>query len=308
MALDEATTGFLVEMGEQAGEPIHERTPEQAREFGPILKALYGEGPQVVRAERAETAGGVPVRVLVPTERPRGLLVYYHGGGWVMSDIDEFEVLGRELATRSGFAVVLVNYRKAPEHPYPTAVLDAWEGLRWAESQRERLAGNGAPLLVAGDSAGGNLAAVVARQARDADGPEISMQVLVYPVTDCDLDADSYHEPANQLMIERRTMMWFWDHYLPDPSARTQPDAAPLRAQDLSRLPPALVLLAEHDVLRDEGAAYAEKLREAGVPVQERLFEGQMHGFFQMINVLPASRLAVDHVAETINEQLDQGK
>lgn len=308
MALDEATTRFLAEMSENGGNPIHERTPEQAREFGPLLKSLYGEGPEVARVEDVTLDGGVRIRLLVPSEAPRGVIVYYHGGGWVMADIDEFDVLGRELANRSGFAVVLVNYRKAPEHRYPTAVRDAWEGLRWAESQRERIAGSDAPLVVAGDSAGGNLAAVMTRHARDTGSPDIAMQVLVYPVADCDLDRASYHDPANQLMIERRTMEWFWDHYLPDESKRTHPDAAPLRADYVAGLPPALVLLAEHDVLRDEGAAYAEKLRAAGVSVHERLFEGQMHGFFQMVNVLPTSMDAISWVATAVDEQCGAGE
>lgn len=303
MALDQATAGFLATMGESDAKPIHECTPEEARSSGADLAELYGSGPEMTRVEEASVQDGeVPIRLLVPTGQPRGLIVYYHGGGWVIADIDEFDTLGRELAARSGFAVALVNYRKAPEHAYPAAVRDAWAGLEWAAKQQENIAGS-APLVVAGDSAGGNLAAVVARQARDSGGPRIDAQVLVYPVTDCDLDTGSYLDPENQLMLQRRTMIWFWDRYLPDTAARTDPDASPLRAAEYGGLPPAVVVLAEHDVLRDEGASYAAKLRQAGVPVRERVFAGQMHGFFQMINLLPASTDAVDHVAATLNEQ-----
>ncbi len=158
--------------------------------------------------------------------------------------------------------------------------------------------------MVAGDSAGGNLAAVVAQRARDENGPAIALQVLVYPATDSDLDNGSYRDPDNQLLLTRDAMVWFWDHYAPDPASRANPDASPLRAADLSGLPPALVLTAEYDVLRDEGEAYAERLRQAGVPVEFRRFEGQMHVFFTLVNVLPASAEALDLVAAAVGRSL----
>ena len=158
------------------------------------------------------------------------------------------------------------------------------------------------PLIVAGDSAGGGLAAVVAQRAREA-GPEIALQVLVYPVTDCDLDRDSYLDPSNQLIVGRSAMAWFWDHYAPDPSVRARPDASPLRADSLAGLPPAAVLTAEHDVLRDEGEAYARRLAHDGVRVAHKRFDGQMHGFFTLPG-LPGSAAALDFVVQAIEREL----
>lgn len=303
MAVDEATANFLQQMAESGFPPIHEMSPEEARGLTAAMNEMYGPGPEVARVEdTAVTSGGtsVPLRVLVPHDEPRGLLVYYHGGGWVIGALDEFDHLGRKLAQATGCAVVLVDYRLAPEHRYPAAVEDAWAALEWAGEHVEQIAGGRVPLIVSGDSAGGNLATIVARRARDAGGPQVSLQVLVYPVTDSDVDRPSYTDPENQLMLSRDGMIWFFDHYAPDRDVRREADLSPLHTADLSGLPPAVVALAEHDVLRDEGAAYADKLREAGVPVEQRLFDGQMHGFFTLVNILPGSQAGIDYVAEQV--------
>jgi acetyl esterase len=168
----------------------------------------------------------------------------------------------------------------------------------------ETIAGARVPLIVAGDSAGGNLAAIVAQRAKARGGPAIALQVLVYPVTDCDVDTTSYLEDDNQLILTRDGMIWFWDHYAPDPLDRVHPDASPLRNPELSLLPPAVILTAEHDVLRDEGEVYATVLHKAGVPVKHRRFEGQMHGFFPMVNILPGSADAIDYLVDMIDEAL----
>ena len=308
MALDEATTALLTQLAESGTKPLHEMTPQEARGLTAMLGGMYGPGPEVHRAEDATAprpdGTSVPLRVLVPTERPRGVIVYYHGGGWVIGALPEFETLGRKLADRTGCAVVLVDYRMAPEDPYPAAADDAFTALQWAAAHLTDIAGAQVPLLVAGDSAGGNLAAIVAQKARAAGGPQIAMQVLAYPVTDCDLDNASYSDPANQLMLSRESMVWFWDLYAPEHAMRQNPDACPSKADDLSGLPPAVVLLAEHDVLRQEGQEYADALEAAGVPVQSRVFEGQMHGFFTMVNVLPGSDAGIAYVAEAVDRQL----
>ena len=242
----------------------------------------------------------IAVRVLVPSGRPESLIVYYHGGGWVIGALDEFDTLGRQLANRTSAVVALVDYRLAPEHRYPAAAEDAWAALTWIDENMEELAGARLPLIVAGDSAGGNLSAIVAQRATAAGAPTITQQVLIYPVTDADVDNASYTDPANALMLTREAMIWFWDHYAPDPASRRNPDASPLRAADVSGLPPAVVLTAEHDVLRDEGEAYAAKLSAAGVPVTLHRFPGQMHGFFTMVNVLPGAADGLQYVAEQI--------
>jgi acetyl esterase len=307
MALDEATAAFLTQMAESGAKPLHEMTPEQARAQLRELGEMTGPGPDMAHVGWATVTtadGSVPIRVLVPDDSPRALIVYYHGGGWVIGDIDGFDTLGRTLAQRTGCAVILVDYHLAPEYRYPTAVEDCWAALWWAQGHAEEILGFKGPVIVAGDSAGGNLAAIMAQRARSNGGPDVSLQVLVYPVTDCDLDNASYLDPENQLMLTRDSMIWFWDQYVPDVATRRDVDASPLRAGDLAGLAPAVVLTAEHDVLRDEGESYVERLRAAGVPVQHQRFAGQMHGFFTMVNVLPGSAAGIDYVVDAIERHL----
>ena len=296
--LDEASAGFIATLTDSGLPPLHELSPQEARAAGAGMAELYGRGPELLRVEDVDCG-----RLLVPTERCRGVIVYYHGGGWVLGALDQFDALGRRLAAGTGCAVLLVDYRLAPEHRYPAAVEDAWTALRWAAANMEEIAGRPVPLIVAGDSAGGCLAAVVAQRSREA-GLQIALQVLVYPVTDCDLERDSYLDPSNQLIVGRDTMAWFWDHYAPDPEASSNPEASPLRAHTLAGLPPAVVLTAQYDPLRDEGEAYAERLAQDGVRVEHRRFEGQMHGFFTMGDILPGSAAGLDFVVQAIDRQL----
>jgi acetyl esterase len=306
MALDEASCTLLAQLAAAGASPLHELTPEQARGRLAARRGPAGPGPEMARVQdaRVRAAGGsFGVRVLIPAPRPRGVIVYYHGGGWVLGGIDDTDLLGRELARRTGCAVVLAGYRLAPEYRYPTAVQDSQAALRWAADHLADIAGTRVPLIVAGDSAGGNLAAVAARAARSG-GPPVAAQVLVYPVTDCDFATTSYADPASQLLVGRDAMIWSWDHYAPDRAGRLHPDASPLRAPDLSGLPPAVIITAEHDVLRDEGELYATRLLKAGVPVTHRRFGSQMHGFFPMVGVLPGSAAALDFVASALDRQL----
>ncbi len=296
--LDEASAGFIATLAEDGLPPLHELSPQEARAAGARMAELYGRGPEMRRADDVEFG-----RLLVPNGRVRGVIVYYHGGGWVLGSVDQFDALGRRLAAATGCAVVLVDYRLAPEHRYPAALEDAWTALQWTAANIGEIAGRQVPLIVAGDSAGGCLAAVVAQRSLE-HGPEIALQVLVYPVTDCDLDRNSYLDPDNQLIVGRDTMAWFWDHYAPDRSVRSSPDASPLRARTLAGLPPAVVLTAEHDPLRDEGEAYAERLARDGVRVEHRRFDGQMHGFFMMGDILPGSAAGLDFVAQAIDREL----
>jgi acetyl esterase len=315
MALDQATTALLEQMAASGAKPLHELDPAEARGVMAAMRGEQAPGPDMVsvRDTRVRASGGfVPVRVLVPVQRPRGVIVYYHGGGWVIGGLADFDKLGRLLARRTGCTVILVDYRLAPEYRFPTAVDDAWAALRWADEHRGELTGAGeegtqAPLIVAGDSAGGNLSATMALRARAAGGPPVALQVLVYPVTDCDLESTSYRDPANQLMVSRESMAWFWNHYAPDPEARLHPDASPLRSASFAGLPPAVILTAEHDVLRDEGELYATRLVKAGVPVRHRRFAGQMHGFFTLVDALPGAAAGLDYVAAAIDEQLSPG-
>jgi len=302
--LSAANTEFLTQMAEAGAKPIEESTPEEVRALVAGLVDLYGTGPEVARVEDHTVANAdgstFDLRVLVPNGTPAGVIIYYHGGGWVIGALPEFDTLGRKLADRTNCTVVLPDYRLAPEHRYPAAVDDAYAALQWVSDNLESLAGAAAPIVVAGDSAGGNLAAVVALRSRERGGPQIALQVLVYPVTDANFDNDSYVDPENQLMLNRQSMIWFWDHYAPDAAHRSEPDASPLKATDLSGLPPALVFTAEYDVLRDEGEAYAARLEQAGVHVDHTRVEGQMHGFFTLLMV-PGHDEAIDRIVTAID-------
>lgn len=297
MALDEATAGFLAAAAEQGGPALHEMTPEQMREMNGGLTPLFGEGPEVGSVETISIPTSdhesFPARVFKPKGETDTIIVYYHGGGWVIGDLDGFDTLCRQITDRTGATTVLIEYRKAPEYRYPTAAEDAWTALQWAVANQADLASENAQLIVAGDSAGGNLSAIVAQRAVKEGGPQIALQGLIYPVTDADFTNESYNDPANALMLSKESMVLFWDLYAPDEMERANPDASPLQG-DPTGTAPALVLVAEHDVLRNEGEAYANKLRDSGVPTEEHLVEGQMHGFFTFPNVLPGAATGMD--------------
>ncbi len=303
VALDFATKMLLEQMAAAGGKPLHESTPEEARQLSAGMAAMMGPAPAMARAEDVQlpvTGGSITLRVLVPPQGARGVVVYYHGGGWVIGAIDEFDTMARKLAERTSCAVVLADYRLAPEHRYPTAVDDSYAALEWTAAHLAEITGReDVPLMVAGDSAGGNLAAVMALRARDRNGPKIALQVLIYPVTDADFSRASYVDPENQLFLTKEAMYWFWDHYVPDANRRAEPDASPLRAPDLSGLPPAVVMTAEHDVLRDEGEAYADRLAAAGVTVDFRRHAGQTHGFFTILP-LPGSERGFQQAVKAI--------
>ena len=304
MTLDRPTRDLLARIAALGAPPTHHLPPDEARAAMRARQARLDPGPEMYAREDVLVpveGGRIAVRVLTPAPTPAGVLLYLHGGGWVLGDLDGFEPLGRRLAAETGFVVVLADYRLAPEHPFPTGLDDAAASLDWALDARDRLAAPGAPVVVGGDSSGGNLAAVLALRAVRR-GLSVAAQLLVYPVTDADLDRDSYLDPENQLLLERDSMAWFWDHYLPDRQLRSVPEAAPLRAPSVAGLPPAVVLTAEHDVLRDEGEEYADRLRAVGVPVRHRRFTGQMHGFLGQVGVLPGSDDGFSFIAESLRE------
>jgi acetyl esterase len=306
MAVDQETRAFLEQARRDATKPRHEQTVAEARAGLAGLGALFAHGPAMAQEKELSVpvAGAeLPVRLLVPNGVPSGLIVYFHGGGWVIGSVAEFTPLGRVLADATGCAVALVGYRKAPENPYPGPVDDAWAGLLWCAEHVSVLAGRDVPLLVAGDSAGASLAAATTLRARAA-GPRLAGQILAYPVTDHDLDRPSYVDPGNQLMLTRDTMIWYWDHYLPDLERRSEAEASPLRAADHRALPPAVIVTAEHDVLRDEGEAYAQALLDVGVAVTLRRFPGQMHAFLMMVGLLPGSEAGARFIGAEVHRML----
>jgi acetyl esterase len=240
--------------------------------------------------------GDIPIRVYAPAEavggRP-GLLLWLHGGGWVLGDLDTADATCRALANRSGAVVVSVDYRLAPEHRPPVALEECFAALVWAAENADLLGATSDRIAVGGDSAGGNLAALLCHEVRDEFGPEIDFQLLVYPVTDLTLGHPSMDENADGYLLTRDTMAWFVAHHLGDGDPK-DPAVSPLHAESFAGLPPALVITAEFDPLRDEGEAYAGRLREAGVPVQAVRFDGQIHGFFGMATLLEDGRAALD--------------
>ena len=287
--------------------PVHELTPQEARAQYDRMIAARGIAPAPVGAVEDRTipgpGGDLPVRIYRPGIRGENLpaFVYFHGGGHVIGSLDTHDATARNLCNGAGCVVVSVDYRLAPEHKFPAAAEDAYAAVRWCAAHGADIGVDSRRIAVGGDSAGGNLAAVAALMARDAGGPEIRLQVLIYPVADYRCDTGSYRTYAEGYgMLEARSMQWFRDHYLRGEADRLDWRAAPLRADDLSGVAPALVLTAQCDVLHDEGEAYAQRLRAAGVEVEYRDCEGMIHGFFTMAPAIDGAVRAQALVCEAM--------
>jgi acetyl esterase len=300
--MDPQVAGLLAQL-EALGAPYEEMTAAEARRtYGAVVAARRGPGYQPIPVGSvtdriADTdAGAVQVRIYRPAGDDLPVLVYFHGGGWVLGDVDTHDDRARLLCAGTGAVVVSVDYRLAPEDPFPAALEDAHAATRWA-------AGMGR-VAVVGDSAGGNLAAAVCLLAREAGGPPIVAQALVYPTLDATLSLPSVEEFAQGYGMDASTMRWFVEQYLPDPEQRREPLASPLAAADLSGLPPAVVATAEYDILRDEGEAYAERLRSAGVPVTLRRHAGLVHGYLGMAPLIDAAQTAVDELCADLRAML----
>jgi acetyl esterase len=302
MAIDPDAQKFLDLLASAPGPALVEMTPEEARGLGAIFMDLTGPGPDMAAERDIEIPaphGSIPARVYEPVADPPGTIVWYHGGGWVVGGLDDNNAVCRHLAEESGSRLVSVDYRLAPEHRFPAAADDAYAALVW-------LAGNvadGKPIVVGGDSAGGNLAAIVSQLALADGGPAIALQLLVYPVVDHDMTTASYQEfDGDDLLLNKREMVWFWNHYAPEPADRDDPKASPLRAESLAGLPAAFVVIAGNDPLRDEGLAYAEALEASGVPVSVARFDGQIHAFFTIPNFIPTGNTAIAEAGAAVRE------
>lgn len=255
------------------------------------------------------TAGELPARLYAMPECPRLApgLVYLHGGGWVTGDLDTHELLCRQLARAGGLRVISVDYRLAPEHPFPAAVDDALTAFRHVAAQAEALGLDPQRLGVAGDSAGGNLAAVVGLRTR-GEARRPALAVLLYPALDARCEHPSHRELGQRFFLTREAIDWYYGHYLgPDPARRSDPDVSPLLAKDVSGAPPTIVIAAAFDPLRDEAAAYAERLRRAGVPVRYHCFPDLLHGFSLMTELSPASKAATEDLARQLGQTLREG-
>jgi acetyl esterase len=308
MALDPQARAVLDQMAEMGGKPINELSVEEARQASEALAAMQGAPEAIAGVEDRTLPGpdaGIPVRIYVPFGKgPFPVLIYFHGGGWVIGDIASSDGLCRTLANASGCIVVSVGYRLAPEHPFPAAADDAYHAMLWVSENASGFGGDPSRIAVCGDSAGGNLAAVVALIARDRGKPAIRYQLLIYPVTDAACDTPSYEENAEGYFLTKDAMQWFWKHYVQNSADRSHRYASPLRAASFEGLPPALVITAEFDPLRDEGEQYAERLRAAGTPVTLRRYNGMIHGFFAMGAVIDQGKLAIQHAAAALRAAL----
>jgi acetyl esterase len=252
--------------------------------------------------------GQIPVRLYDPgVDQGSGMLVYFHGGGWTLGGLDSHDGYCRAVAAESGCLVAAVDYRLAPEHKFPAAVSDAFTATCWLAEHIEDYNGDPELIAVGGDSSGGNLAAVVAHLAR-AGGPQLAMQLLIYPVTDYAFDTASYVTFAEGFHLGREFMRWFWEQYLPSPDDGLNPLASPLRALNLTGLPPALIVTAECDPLTSEAAAYADRLRAAGVPVDYRCYPGMMHSFFTAPELFDAAKEGLLLVSKTLRRRFDKAQ
>jgi len=279
---------------------------EQARARSAQLTERTGAGPDVAHVEDLHIpgrAGAIPAR-LFNAANPEAVVLYLHGGGWVLGSIDEWDALARTFANALPASVLLLGYRLAPEHPYPAALDDAWDALQWAAEHIEQLAGRQVPLIVIGDSAGGNLAAVLAQKARDAGGPSVAAQALIYPVTDVTMGTPSCSEFEDYALFNTDDLRWLTRQYVgDDPALRRDPAVSPLLGQ-LDGLPPAVVMTCQYDPLRDEGNRYAEALAAAGNEVIAHEVEGMAHGFILMINLMPEATAWVERIAGDLRRLL----
>jgi acetyl esterase len=306
MPVDPQAQEILDELARFAGPPMHTLTPDQARKVAKAVSRTLADGEDVASVEDREIPGpGGPLPIRLYRGQAEGelpVLMYFHGGGWVICDLDSHDMICRRLANETGCLVMAVDYRLAPEHRYPAAAEDCYAATQWIVDNAESLGADGSRIVVSGDSAGGTLATVVAMMARDRGGPDIALQMLAYPATDYKFDTVSYLENADGYLLTRDTMRWFWDQYLGEEGDANEPYASPLRCDDLSNLPPAVVITAEYDPLRDEGEAYAERLRAAGAAVTMTRYGGMIHDFFRRFGTLDQGRDAVAQAAEAIRQ------
>ena len=308
--LDPQIRALLEAMEAQGGRALETMTIEEARQSSGPMAALAGDPealPSVENLQISTKNGSLAMRVYTPTladaKDPGSLpgLVFFHGGGWVIGSLESHDATCRKIANRSGAVIVAVDYRLSPETKFPGAIHDAFEATQWVADNASKLGIDPHRLAVGGDSCGGNLATVTAMRCRDEGGPSLALQVMVYPVTNLSAtDTESYREFAEDHFLTKVAMDWFRGLYLNGPEDARSPWASPLLASNLRGLPPALLITAECDPLRDEGEAYGARLQEAGVPVTISRYAGMIHPFFAMSGVIDGARKAVDEVAAAI--------
>jgi acetyl esterase len=306
--LDPQVKVLLDQMAAANQPAFHSQTPADARKAMGSLVNVFGPGPDVQKVENRKipgSGGEIPVRIYAPSGKPNGILVYFHGGGWVVGDLESHDYLCRALTNETGCAVVAIDYRLAPEHKFPAGPDDCYAATQWASKNAASLGSDADHIAVGGDSAGGNLAAAVALMARDRGAPRIRHQMLIYPVTDAAMNTASQREfTADGFVLSKLDMEWFWGHYLKNPKDGENPYASPIRAKDLKNLPPAHIITASHDPLRDEGEAFGELLKKAGNKVKVKRYEGVVHGFVSLQAAIDQGKTATRELAEELKASL----
>lgn len=304
MALDTAVEAILVAMAEQ-GAPLEELSIEDGRElYRAMSSPSTTQLAQIQDLSCEGVEGDINMRLYTPAGKgPFPVLMYFHGGGWVIGDLDTHDGLCRDLAAETECLVFAVDYHLAPEYPFPAACNDCYDATLWVSQNAARFNGDSMRMAVAGDSAGGNLSAVTSLMIREKGGPKLRFQLLLYPVVDAPSNNASYRENATGYMLTAATMEWFWSHYTGG-VGNTEPHIAPLQAESLANLPQALVVTAEYDPLRDEGEAYGRRLKDAGVATEIVRYDGMIHGFVHMNALIPNGRMALTKCVQELRKVL----
>jgi acetyl esterase len=298
----------VLDLMEKAGPPMHHLSPQQAREQTLAMRATKGDPEPVGKVEDRiikDSTGDIPIRIYTPNGRgPFPILVYFHGGGWVVGSVETVDASCRAFTNLANCVTVSVEYRLAPEHKFPEPLDDCYTATRWTALNAASFHGDPARIAVGGESAGANLAAAVALMAQERGAPSLTHQLLLYPVTNHAFDLPSHKANATGYFLTTEMMQWFWNHYLRNEADGENPLASPLRAKRLQGLVPATIYTAEFDPLRDEGAAYATKLREAGIAVEYTCYEGLIHGFMGMAKVVDPAKKALADAGAALRKAL----
>ena len=311
IALDPSAAAVIKAFRDAGRPPLDTLSPVDARAASSLGRTIVQPEPRAMKRVENLSApssdGAIPLRLYVPNSTPAsgaGGLVFYHGGGWTIGDLDGYDVLCRQIADESGLVVISVDYRLAPEHKFPAAVIDAIAAAEWIAANAAKLGFDPAKMFVGGDSAGGNLSAVVSINARDRDGPKIAGQVLIYPGIDGRMSHPSHRNPETSVLLTHAMTRYFYGHYLNSPAEAEDWRVSPGRVQDLSRLPQAFVITAGADPLYDEGEEYSQRLRDAGVKVTHTSYPGQFHGFITMGKLIPEANRLVSEISQWLKQRV----
>lgn len=306
MTLNPKLAKFETEMRARGAKSLHEMSPQEARAFVASLprSPVKNKVPTIEKR-----VGNFRVRIYRPeAKEPLPILVFFHGGGWVLGDLDSVDARCHLIARGVPCILISIDYRLAPEHPFPTPFDDAYEATRWVHNHAKELGGDPEKIAVGGESSGGNLAAAVALKARDEKSLPLAFQWLIYPVCDANFETPSYHAFSEGYFLEKEAMIWCWNLYLPDLEGRKNPYACPLHAKTLQRLPPAYIATAECDVLRDEAEAYAARMRADGVAVHLQRFTGLDHSFLLWIDLIAEAKQAFLEMIEALRQGFAKSK